>query len=95
MTFRLRKIKETNWFEYVGEKRSLQQQRIDDELLKQVSENGVYSIFDKSNSKEEIIKRLNKNEDRKIEKMKILINRKIMICSVFAVIVNFMIDYFK
>lgn len=57
----------TDWGKYLGIKTSSKQKGLDKEMQEQIKENGIYSIFEKSNSKEEMIKRLNerKNENWK------------------------------
>lgn len=84
----------TDWFKYVGLELSPQQQKIQKESDKQIVENGIYTIFDKSNSKEEIIKRLNDNEDRKLKYMGIRHNRIALVTGVFIAIFGSIVKVF-
>jgi len=62
------KNKSTDWEKFFGVKVSSKKKAIDKEIQKQIDENSIYAVFDKSNSKEEITKRLHerKNENWKI-----------------------------
>ena len=42
---------------------SSRQKAVDEEIQKRISESGIYTIFDKSSSKEEIVKRLHEREN--------------------------------
>lgn len=93
-TFKISK-KTTDWAEYLGIKISPQQKRIDEELYKQVKENSIYALFKHENSKEEIIKRLNENEDRNIRKSALRLQRISIITSVFTGILYIVYRIFK
>lgn len=53
-----------DWENFFGIKISSEQKAIDKDMRREINENGIYAIFDKSNSKDEITKRL---RDRKNE----------------------------
>lgn len=59
--------KSTDWEKFIGKKRSAKQKALDKEIHEQINKNGIYTIFEKSNSNEEMTKRLNerKNENWK------------------------------
>jgi hypothetical protein len=77
----------TDWAKYLGIKQTSQQLKISNELFKQVEQNGIYALFDKSNSKHEIEKRLTAREDRKHRIAEFRFKRIAFVVSVlFAVI---------
>ena len=43
-------------------------------MCEQIKENGIYAVFDKSNSKEEITQKINERENQKWTKIQILSN---------------------
>lgn len=65
--------KSTDWEKFFGVKVSSKQKAIDKEIQKQVNENGIYAIFNKTNSKEEITKRLHERENENWKRAGIVI----------------------
>jgi len=65
--------KPTDWNKYLEIKTSSEQNKLDKEMQNQVKENGIYSIFKKQNSKEEMIKRLNERMNEHWKKSRIII----------------------
>lgn len=70
---RLLSRKYTDWEKYLGIKTSSKKKELEKELQEQINENGIYAIFDKSNSKEEMTKRLNERKSENWKKAGIII----------------------
>ncbi len=70
---RLLPKKDIDWEKYLGIKISPKKKELEKELQEQINENGIYAIFDKSNSKEEMTKRLNERKNENWKKAGIII----------------------
>lgn len=69
---RLLSRKYIDWEKYLGVKTS-KNKKLEKELHEQINENGIYTIFDKSNSKKEMTNRLNERESESWKKAGIII----------------------
>lgn len=65
--------KSTDWEKFIGIKTSSKQKTLAKEMQNQINENGFYAIFDKSNSKEKTIKRLNERKNESWKRAGIII----------------------
>lgn len=77
-----------DWKEFFGVKSSSRQDAIEDEIQKQIKDNGIYTIFDKSNSKEEINKRLNERASKNWKNAGIILSGIAVFVSIVTLLLN-------
>jgi transcription initiation factor TFIIIB Brf1 subunit/transcription initiation factor TFIIB len=77
-----------DWKKFFGVKSSSRQDAIEDEIQKQIKDNGIYTIFDKSNSKEEINKRLNERASKNWKIAEIILSGIAVFISIVTLLLN-------
>jgi len=80
--------KSTDWEKWLGVKTSPKQKALDKEMQSQINEDGIYAIFHKSNSKEEITKRLNERKSENWKRAEIIIAGAGVLIALVAVLIN-------
>lgn len=80
--------KSADWGRFFGLRVSSKQKEIDEEIHEQINEKGIYTIFDKSNSREEIGNRLREKENESWKRAGIVFSG----ISVFFAIAKFFLN---